>query len=158
MKQYLIRHEQLVARPLNEVFAFFEKPRNMVLITPPTMKFVCLTPHPIALRNGTIIEYSVRVFGYRIHWTAIITDYLPPYKFVDVQLRGPYAFWHHTHSFDESSRGTLIVDEVRYVLPFGILGRLAHALFVKRKIEKIFKYRAEIVSSTFGETAGTVRS
>jgi ligand-binding SRPBCC domain-containing protein len=151
MKMYKLRREQLVERPLSEVFALFERPENLALISPPAMEYILFTPRPIEKKVGTLIDFSVRVFGIRMHWTSMITDYLPPYRFVEVQLKGPYTFWHHTHRFDESSRGTLIIDDVRYVLPFGPLGRLVHALFVKRKIEKIFDYRAQVAKRTFGE-------
>ena len=140
-------------RPLREVFALFERPENLALITPPVMKFVRYTPRPINKKAGTVVDYSVRVFGVRMHWTMMITDYEPPFRFVDVQLRGPYTFWHHTHTFDESSNGTTIIDEVRYVLPFGLLGRLVHALFVRRKIQRIFDYRVKVVEETLGPAA-----
>ena len=149
MKIYTVRREQLVEWPLGDVFRLFEKPENLALITPPAMKFKIFTPGPIEKRNGTVVDYSVRILGIPIHWRMMITDYQRPYRFVDVQLNGPYTFWHHTHIFDECSRGTMIVDEVRYVMPFGIIGRLVHALFVRSRIQKIFDYRAGVVTRTF---------
>jgi ligand-binding SRPBCC domain-containing protein len=131
MKMYKLRREQLVERSLSEVFSLFERPENLALISPPAMEYILFTPRPIEKKVGTLIDFSVRVFG--------------------IQLKGPYTFWHHTHRFDESSRGTLIIDDVRYVLPFGPLGRLMHTLFVKRKIDKIFDYRAQVARRTFGE-------
>jgi len=145
MKMYTLRREQLFERPIDEVFTLFEKPDNLALITPPSMKFEIFTPRPIEKKAGTLIDYSVRVFGLRLHWRTLITDYQPPYRFIDVQLKGPYVFWHHTHTFDESEKGTRMIDEVHYVLPFGFIGRLAHALIVKGKINRIFDYRAQVV-------------
>ena len=149
---YRLKREQLIERPLPEVFKLFEKPENLALISPPAMAYSILTPRPIDKKVGSLIDFSVSVFGIGMHWTSMITDYKPPYKFVEVQLKGPYTFWHHTHKFDESNRGTLIVDDVRYILPFGLLGRLVHALFIKRKINKIFDYRAQVAKHTFEET------
>jgi len=149
MKIYTVRREQLVEWPLRDVFKLFERPENLALITPPAMKFKIFTPRPIEKRCGTVVDYSVRILGISVHWRMMITDYQPPYSFIDVQLKGPYTFWHHTHTFDECSNGTMIIDEVRYVLPFGIIGRLVHALFVKRQIHRIFDYRANVVERTF---------
>lgn len=149
MKMYTLKREQLIERSLREVFALFERPENLALISPPAMEYIVFTPRPIEKKAGTVIDYSVRVFGIRMHWMTLITEYQPPYRFVEVQLKGPYTFWHHTHIFDESSRGTNIIDEVRYILPFGLLGRLVHALLVKREIVKIFEYRAKVIEHTF---------
>ncbi|HUV29610.1 MAG TPA: SRPBCC family protein [Acidobacteriota bacterium] len=149
MKIYSIRREQFVQRSLDDVFRMFERPEDLSLITPPSMDFILLSPRPIEKKAGTLMDFAVRVFGVRFHWMAMITDYQRPYRFVDVQIKGPYTFWHHTHLFDESEKGTNIVDEVRYVLPFGILGRLLHALLVRRRIERIFDYRAKVIARNF---------
>ena len=149
MKVYNLKREQSVKRPLDEVFAFFEKAENLSRITPSSLGFEILTPTPIHMKDGTVIDYTIRLAGMPIHWRSLITSYEPPYCFVDVQLKGPYAFWHHTHSFKETQGGTLITDEVHYALPFGFLGRLAHALFVKRQLKKIFDYRAQVIARVF---------
>jgi ligand-binding SRPBCC domain-containing protein len=104
------------------------------------------------MQSGTLIDYTVRATGFPVRWTTLITDYEPPYRFVDVQLKGPYSFWHHTHTFEAVDGGTMIKDTVRYVLPFGILGRAVHRLLVRRQLRKIFEYRQEFVDHYFTKT------
>ena len=149
MKIYTLEITQLVKKPLEEVFAFFERPENLSKITPPTAGFEILTPGKITMQTGAIIDYTVRPLGPRLHWRTLITDYDPPHKFIDVQLKGPYKFWHHTHTFEKTKEGTLITDRVRYILPFGILGRLAHVLVVKRQLNNIFDYRRRVIERYF---------
>jgi ligand-binding SRPBCC domain-containing protein len=141
MKVYTLKAEQFVARPLAEVFAFFERPENLAKITPETLGFVILTPLPIEMRAGTLIDYTIKVMGFRLRWRTLISSYDPPHAFVDEQLKGPYTLWHHTHRFRAVEGGTMISDEVKYALPLGLLGRLAHALFVRRQLKGIFAYR-----------------
>lgn len=101
------------------------------------------------MRVGTLIDYTVKPMIFPIRWRTLITDYDPPRRFVDEQLKGPYSFWHHTHTFEEKDGGTLITDDVRYVIPFGIIGRMAHFLFVKRQLKKIFDFREKVISEIF---------
>jgi hypothetical protein len=145
MKVYTLNREQVIRRPRHEVFQFFERPENLERITPESMGFVILTPRPILMRAGAILDYTVRVLGVRLRWTTLIESYDPPARFTDVAIRGPYSFWHHTHAFEETPEGTLMTDTVRYALPMGWLGRLMHALTVKRQLKHIFDYRAEII-------------
>lgn len=149
MKIYHLHTEQVVAKPLTEVFAFFERPENLARITPESLGFVIVTPTPIEMKAGALIEYTIKVMGLRTRWTTLISEYDPPHKFVDEQLRGPYRLWHHTHSFEAVRGGTKIVDDVRYALPFGVFGRIAHALLVRRDLENIFKHRERIISGLF---------
>ena len=149
MKIYILNRRQLVRRPREEVFAFFEKAENLVRITPPKMKFNILTPLPIEMRPGALIDYSVNILGVARHWRTQITDYRPPHKFVDSQLKGPYTFWHHTHIFEETDEGTMITDEVRYVVPFGVFGRLANVLIIRRELEKVFDFRSQVIERVF---------
>lgn len=143
--------EQLVSAGIEEVFAFFDRPENLAVITPPSLGFVVLTPSPITMKQGALIDYTVRGLpGLRMRWTTLISCYEPPFKFVDEQLKGPYSFWHHTHTFEETGEGTVIRDHVRYVLPFGPLGEIAHALFVKRQLEGIFAYRQKVIEDRYG--------
>jgi len=145
MKVHRYYREQTVDYPLDGVFEFFARPENLARITPPSMGFTILTPSPIAMRAGALIDYSVRTLGISMRWTTLIAAYDPPHSFVDVQLRGPYSFWHHTHTFGADGNRTRITDEVRYVLPFGPLGNIAHRLFVRRRLEGIFEYRSSII-------------
>jgi len=150
MKRYRLHREQIIGRPREEVFSFFEKPENLARITPPSMGFKIITPSPIHMAPGALIDYTIRIFGIRRRWTTRITEYNPPYAFVDEQMRGPYSFWRHTHHFEEIPDGTRVVDTVEYVVPFGIFGRLIHALFVKWQLDRIFNYRAQRIKSIFG--------
>lgn len=150
MKIHMLKKEQFVAHPLPEVFAFFEKPENLARITPPWLEFRILTPSPILMKEGARFEYTVRVMGIRMKWISLINDYQPPFRFVDEQVKGPYAYWHHTHTFAEAKGGTLVGDEVRYALPFGMIGTVVQRLAVRKQLEEIFSYRSEVISKTFG--------
>ncbi len=142
MRLHRLYREQVIHRPLEEVFAFFERPENLDLITPPELGFRFLTPSPIPMHQGAIIDYQIKLFGIPIRWTTYIAIYEPPHRFVDVQLKGPYSFWHHTHRFSAlDSNTTLMTDEVLYLLPFGPVGEIVHTLWVKHQLKRIFDYR-----------------
>jgi ligand-binding SRPBCC domain-containing protein len=150
MKPYILKRKQVVEKPLEEVFEFFSRPENLSRITPPEMGFNIITPIPIDMNRGSLIDYTVKVLGpLAVRWTSLISEYDPPHKFVDVQLRGPYSFWHHTHTFKSIAGGTEITDEVRYLIPMGIIGNLAHALFVRKKLEQIFDFRRHVIGNYF---------
>jgi ligand-binding SRPBCC domain-containing protein len=134
--------EQWVARPAEEVFAFFSEAANLQKLTPPWMQFEILTPPPIRMAAGTKIAYRIGWRFIRLRWLSEIVEWEPPQQFVDVQLRGPYAFWHHTHSFVEERDETRITDIVRYRLPWGIIGSAAHRFMVARDLKAVFDYRA----------------
>jgi ligand-binding SRPBCC domain-containing protein len=149
MKIYTLRKEQVVPRLLREVFAFFEKPENLARITPPWLGFRILTPSPIVMERGARFEYTIRVMGIKMRWISVISEYEPPFRFVDEQVQGPYAYWHHTHTFSEAEGGTLVGDEVRYALPFGMIGMVVRRLAVSRQLEDIFSYRSKVIDETF---------
>jgi len=141
---HTLRREQVLPASPDEVFAFFSDARNLEAITPPLLRFRVLTPDPIAMGAGALIRYRLRVRGMPVGWLTAIREWDPPQRFVDEQLRGPYAVWHHTHTFQaHPDGGTLMRDEVRYALPFGPLGELARRLFVARDVEAIFDFRAQ---------------
>jgi len=151
MKLHLLQRTQDVPRPIDEVFPFFAAPENLEAITPPALRMQILTPKPIEMRAGALFDYIVTTHGVPMRWTTLITNYDPPFSFVDVQLKGPYAYWHHTHRFEDlGAQGTRLIDEVRYMLPFGPLGELVHALLVKRDLENIFAFRREFIAKKFG--------
>lgn len=147
---YVIEREQWLARPVDEVFAFFGDAMNLEAITPEWLRFSVVTPGPIAMKAGTLIEYRLRWHGVPLRWTTVIDEWDPPRRFVDRQLRGPYRLWHHTHTFEPRDGGTLIRDEVRYKLPFGWLGTILHGLRIRRDLEAIFDVRAERVRALLG--------
>lgn len=149
MTVYTLQREQRVPYPVDEVFAFFSQAANLQRITPPTLNFQILTPTPLRMREGALIDYTLRIWGLPIHWRTLITNYDPPHRFVDEQIKGPYVFWHHTHSFRADDDGTVIGDEVRYVLPFGPLGRLLHTAYVRRDLARIFDYREDVIAQIF---------
>jgi len=149
MKVYSLEFNQFVPHKIETVFSFFEKAENLEQLTPGNLKFKVLTPSPIKMNIGRLIDYTIRIFGLNFHWRTMISDYKKNDSFIDEQLKGPYAFWHHTHSFTESKSGTLINDNILYSMPFGIFGRIAHFIFVKRSLLKIFNYRQETMDRIF---------
>ena len=138
---YCIHTRQFLPRPVDQVFAFFEDPRNLARITPPWLSFRILDPDSVEMRLGARLEYTIRWLGLPLRWTTVITGYRPPFYFEDSQMRGPYARWVHQHRFREADGGTWVEDQVSYRLPFGVLGRLAHPLLVRRQLRAIFEYR-----------------
>jgi ligand-binding SRPBCC domain-containing protein len=146
---YTIQREQWVPRPLYEVFAFFSDARNLERITPAWLKFQVVTI-PSEIATGVHIRYRLIWHGIPLRWTTEITSWNPPRDFEDIQLSGPYKLWRHAHRFQERDGGTQMTDSVEYELPFGPLGRIAHALQVRRNVESIFDYRFERIREMFG--------
>jgi ligand-binding SRPBCC domain-containing protein len=140
---HVLERSQRLVRSPDHAFAFYADAFNLEAITPPWLRFRVTSRYPIEMREGALIEYRLRLHGLPIRWLTRIEVWDPPRRFVDVQLRGPYALWEHTHTFEPASDGVVIRDRVRYALPFGPLGSLAHALFVRRDLRRIFDYRAE---------------
>ena len=146
---YTLRRRQWIPRPIDEVFAFFSDARNLGAITPPWLGFQMLTPGPVPMAVGTELRYRLRWHGVPVSWTTRIRRWEPPTGFMDVELRGPYALWHHTHRFRACDGGTQMTDVVRYRLPLGWLGRAANALKVRRDLEQIFNYRRDRIAELF---------
>jgi len=148
--QHLFTCSTRIPRPLEQVFPFFAAPENLGRITPPELRFRILTPPPLEMRAGTLIDYRIQLFGIPMRWRTRITVWDPPREFVDEQLRGPYAEWVHRHSFAAEPDGTtLMSDEVRFRLPLGILGELALPL-VRAQIRRIFSYRERVILEVLG--------
>jgi ligand-binding SRPBCC domain-containing protein len=133
------------------VFAFFADAHNLEQLTPTFLRLEILTAPPIEMRTGTRITYALRLFGLPLRWRTRIDEWRPGEGFVDVQESGPYAYWRHTHRFEPAEQGARIVDDVEYTLPFGPLGRLAHALVVRHVLRRIFDFRAEAIRSRYGD-------
>ena len=149
---HLLTSHQHVSAGLEEVFVFFGEPENLARITPPWLGFQILTPSPVKMREGSLIDYQISLGPFPTRWRTMITAFDPPHLFVDEQLSGPYSFWHHTHRFEATGRGTNITDEIRYLLPFGSLGTLVHALFVRRQLKGIFDHRRRVIAGQFGQS------
>jgi ligand-binding SRPBCC domain-containing protein len=149
---FTLEREQWVPRSLQEVFAFFSEAANLDKLTPKWLRFQILTPPPITMASGTIIDYRLRWHGIPLLWKTEITLWEPPHRFQDLQIKGPYKLWRHTHTFDAVEGGTRIHDHVQYALPFGFLGRAVHAVSVHRNVEQIFNYRDEKVRALFGKS------
>jgi ligand-binding SRPBCC domain-containing protein len=158
MKVHILKQEQRIEAPLEQVFPFFSRPENLERLTPSSLGFQILTPSPIPMHVGAIIDYVVSVNGLPMRWTTAISEFDPPYRFVDVQLRGPYSFWHHTHTFEAEGGATLMRDEVRYALPAGPLGALAHGLLVRRQLNGIFEFRRQYLSAITDWSALNLRT
>ena len=147
---YLLDAETVVPRPLDEVFAFFADALNLERITPPWLRFEVLTPAPITMFAGQVIDYRLRLHHVPINWRTEIAEWQPPWQFVDTQRRGPYRWWQHTHWFEEVPEGTRCRDQVRYGVPGGAL---AHTLLVRRDLEAIFRYRLQAMHALLGSQA-----
>ena len=142
MKLYTLNKEQVISKNISEVFDFFSKPENLSTITPPKMNFQILTPSPINMKKGALIDYTINIMFISMRWRTLITEYDPPYLFIDAQIKGPYSIWHHTHTFTKiNEKETLIKDIVLYSIPLGFIGRVVHWIYIKRDLEKIFSYR-----------------
>ena len=136
---------QRFQQPLDEVFGFFADAFNLQRITPPWLHFKILTPAPIEMQVGALIDYRIKLHGVPMRWRTEITAWEPPYRFVDEQRRGPYSLWHHEHRFYSQGGETLVEDEVSYRM-FG--GSFTH-LFVRKDLERIFSYRQDALASVF---------
>lgn len=145
---YWLKAEMTVDQPLETVFQFFADARQLERITPPWLNFKILTPMPVEMKAGLLLDYQISIHKIPIKWRTEIASWEPPYRFVDQQLKGPYRLWHHEHTFEEVDGKTLVKDRVQYK-PIG--GALVHSLFVKRDLAKIFTYRQEQIAAIFAE-------
>ncbi len=141
--EFTLERTQAVPVPVDEAFAFFAEPLNLEAITPPWLRFRIVAA-PERLERRSILRYTLRVFGWPIRWTTEITDWHPPRSFVDLQVKGPYPLWEHTHRLTSlAARETEIHDHIRYRVPGGpLLARAANGLVVRRWLDEIFDFRA----------------
>lgn len=150
MAEHILERNQIIKHPRQEVFDFFADAKNLERITPPELNFHIVTPEPIEIKKGTLIDYTLRLRGIPITWKTKITQWNPPHDFVDSALKSPYKQWIHLHTFEEGENGeTIMKDLVRYRLPFEPLGNLAH-FYVKKELTYIFDYRYKVIEEIFG--------
>lgn len=142
-KNYRLITAQVLRVPAEKAFSFFEDPANLFEITPDWLDF-----KPVGhkgnsdIYEGAEFDFTIRWLSVRFTWRTRITAYRPPERFTDVQIRGPYRHWEHTHIFEEIPEGTLMHDEVTYRIPLGMLGRMLHGIVIRKQLEDIFSYRA----------------
>ena len=149
---FYLHKEQLLPVDQSTAWAFFSSPNNLALITPPEMDFTPLTTFNEGqeIYTGMLIDYIVKpLLGIPLHWQTEIKNVNKPHSFTDIQLKGPYRFWEHIHTFTQTDNNVLMKDEVKYQLPLGRVGNLAHALLVKKKLEALFKYRKAAIERIF---------
>jgi ligand-binding SRPBCC domain-containing protein len=156
MRERILRREQVLDVSIEEAFEFFSRAENLEAITPPLLRFRITTPGPIEMRAGTVIRYRLRLRGIPVSWLTRIEEWDPPHGFVDRQIRGPYALWHHTHTFEALDAGhTRMVDVVRYGQRLGPLGALAERLVVRRDLERIFDFRRDSIPALLATRGAT---
>lgn len=153
MAEHVLIRELLIDRPRDEVFAFFADAENLERITPPELNFHIVTPRPIEMRPGTLIDYRLKLRGLPVKWRTEISEWEPPHSFVDRQLKGPYKQWIHRHTFTEPAAGkTSMEDEVKYRLPLKPLGDIAHFI-IRQELEYIFDFRQRTVMELLRKAA-----
>ena len=150
MKSYTHHSEVIVPAPLEEVFEFFSNAENLLKLTPSQLKFRILTPLPIHMAEGALIDYRLSILGVPMHWTSKITVWEPGVRFADEQLRGPYKSWVHEHAFEACDGGTKVIDNVDYAPPGAFLSQLVQTFFVGPQVAAIFKYRNKVIKEIFG--------
>jgi ligand-binding SRPBCC domain-containing protein len=153
MADHVLEARVWLARPRLEVFAFFADPRNLLRLTPPRLGLTLRTDRA-TLAAGAVLDFRIRWLGVPLRWRSYVREYDPPYRFVDVQVRGPWARWEHRHLFLEEGGGTWVEDRVTYRLPLAGLGRLAHRLLVQRQLRALWAYRQSRLGELLAQ-AGT---
>lgn len=151
MKTHLLESEIWLDKRVDDVFLFFSQAENLNLVTPPWLHFEILTPLPIKMQPGALIEYRIRLHKIPFNWKTEITVWEPPHRFVDTQIKGPYSLWIHEHLFHPKDGGTLMIDRVEYKGLGGPLEPLINFFLVQKDVAKIFAYRKEKFREIFME-------
>ncbi len=149
MSSYVLKRSQTVPGTMDDVFGFFEDPKNLEVITPPWMRFQVRHSTDERVRKNTEVSYRLWWKIFPMRWKSRISEYERGVLFADEMLRGPYRDWYHRHLFTEVPGGIEVSDVVKYRLPFGPLGRLVHSLVVRRQLEAIFDYRLKVIDEIF---------
>jgi len=145
----ILTSEITVNSDIETVFGFFAKAENLNIITPPELKFRIITPLPIEMKKGTLIDYKIKLNAVPFAWKTEISEWEPPYRFVDRQLKGPYRIWIHEHTFRSHDGKTIVKDKVEYLPPGNIAEPFIHKLVVQKKLERIFSYRRQKITEIF---------
>ncbi|NQV35671.1 MAG: SRPBCC family protein [Phycisphaeraceae bacterium] len=146
---YTLKRSITVPGTVDTVFEFFNRPENLERLTPDSLKFSMLTPSPVCMHNGAVFDYTIGLFGIPMRWTSVITNYDPPHQFVDIQLKGPYAFWHHRHSFESKGDEVEVTDEIHYEIGMWFIGNWLIKPFIQRQLNTIFSYRSHAIEALF---------
>jgi len=146
MKTYRLETRLWLPQARAQVFQFFADPGNLQRLTPAWLHFEILTPPESAMREGTLVDYRLRLRGIPLRWQSEIKVWQPPHRFIDRQTRGPYSLWVHEHTFTEKDNGTVVGDKVEYAVPGG---RLVQKFFVAPDLEQIFQYRHRVLEELF---------
>ncbi len=149
MGDYVFETRVWIGRPREEVFALLAAPTRALVLLPPPLHARLLSPPPV-MAAGAVLDYRLVWRGMPIRWRAFVREWDPPYRFVDVQVRGPFARWEHRHRFLESAGGTCVEDRITYRLPLGPLGRLLHAVAVGRDLRAAWAYRRGRLETLLG--------
>ena len=153
MSVHLLERRQRIEAPIERVFDFYSDTLNLEPLTPPWIHFQVTSPVPVTMEAGTLLDYKLRLHGVPVRWRTRIETWEPPVGFLDTQAKGPFSLWEHTHVFEpDGDSATVVHDRVRYVLPLGPLGAIAHRLFVHRDLERIFDYRRDAIAKRLGAT------
>jgi ligand-binding SRPBCC domain-containing protein len=150
LKVHVLEQEVVLNAPLERVFDYFSKAENLEKLTPKSLVFKILTPMPIVMATGAEIDYKLTLIGIGFKWRTKIALWDPPHRFIDDQLKGPYRIWYHTHSFVAEGERSKMTDQVQFQSPGWIFEPLIHRLFVKPRVEEIFRFRNQAMNETFG--------
>jgi ligand-binding SRPBCC domain-containing protein len=149
MKIYELRCQLVLPVTIHEAFRVFEDPYNLARITPPWLNFR-INSQSIRMQKGAKIDYSFRWLGLPLHWRTIISQYEPPFHFVDEALESPYVLWRHHHGFCVAGDGTEVSDRVEYAMPFGVIGSAVNQIIVARQLRRIFEFRQRAIIAMLG--------
>ena len=141
---YTLYREQYVTATLAEAWDLLKNPANLDLITPEDLQFKIVSPVPLVMFNGLIIEYRIRIPWFGVHtWIAEIKHIREMHSFVDEQRLGPYSFWYHYHQIDAEESRIKLIDRVYYEVPYGIFGKVIPFFFIRKTLQRIFDYRKQ---------------
>jgi ligand-binding SRPBCC domain-containing protein len=152
MADHVLETRVWLARPRTQVFAFFADPGNLARVSPPALRLRLLTPLP-TMHAGAVLDFRAAWLGLPLRWRTYVREYDPPYRFVAVQVRGPWAHWEHRHRFLDDGGGTWVEDRVTYRLPLGPFGRALHAVLVRRQLRRVWAFRRARLKELFGGAA-----